>query len=41
MPLAAVATETCFADARSLRRATMRWMGKTATQIKGDPMVTA
>lgn len=41
MPLAAVATATGFADTRSLRRATMRWMGKTATQIKGDPMVTA
>lgn len=41
MPLAAVAIETGFADTRSLRRATMRWMGKTATQIKDEPTVAA
>lgn len=34
LPLAAVATETGFADARSLRRATKRWSGQTASQIR-------
>jgi len=32
-PLASVATEVGFADTRSLRRATMRWVGQTPTQI--------
>ncbi len=34
LPMAAVARETGFADARSLRRATARWVGRTPTQIK-------
>ena len=35
LPLATVAKEAGYADARSLRRATLRWIGQTPTQVKG------